>query len=121
MKRRDLLRSAVAMGVLPVGCAPSMTDLARSGVSPGPARRVLPGDSAWPSATSWDRLKRDVGGRLIMVQSPLVACRTRPGSPACDEVVRKLKNPYYLGDAPGLTQTSGWVDGWTSTPSVYAV
>jgi FAD/FMN-containing dehydrogenase len=35
--------------------------------------------------------------------------------------VRRLRNPYYLGDQPGLTQTSGWVDGWTSTPSVYAV
>jgi hypothetical protein len=121
MNRRNLLRGAVAMGVLPVGCAPSISDLGRNSVSPDPARRVRPGDPAWPSATSWDRLRRDVGGRLIMVQSPLAACRTTPGSPACDEVVRKLKNPYYLGDAPGLTQTSGWVDGWTSTPSVYAV
>ncbi len=55
------------------------------------------------------------------MQSPLAACRAAPGSPACDEVVRRLKNPYYLGDQPGLTQTSGWVDGWTSAPSVYAV
>src|SRR5207248_593311 len=28
---------------------------------------------------------------------------------------------YYIGDEPGLTQTCGWVDAWTSTPSVYAV
>ena len=35
--------------------------------------------------------------------------------------MRRLTNPYYLGDQPGLTQTSGWVDGWTSTPSVYVV
>jgi FAD/FMN-containing dehydrogenase len=32
-----------------------------------------------------------------------------------------LKNPYYIGDSPSLTQTSGWVDAWTSAPSVYAV
>jgi FAD/FMN-containing dehydrogenase len=32
-----------------------------------------------------------------------------------------LKNPYYLGDEVGLTQSLGWVDAWTSRPSVYAV
>jgi FAD/FMN-containing dehydrogenase len=32
-----------------------------------------------------------------------------------------LKNPYYIGDEVGLTETLGWVDGWTSQPSVYAV
>ncbi|HJU19629.1 MAG TPA: FAD-dependent oxidoreductase [Stellaceae bacterium] len=32
-----------------------------------------------------------------------------------------MKNPYYLGDQVGLMQTAGWVDAWTSEPSVYAV
>ena len=32
-----------------------------------------------------------------------------------------MKNPYYVGDQPALTQTSGWVDAWTSAPSAYAV
>jgi hypothetical protein len=32
-----------------------------------------------------------------------------------------LKNPYHIGDDPALTQTTGWVDAWTSRPSVYAV
>jgi FAD/FMN-containing dehydrogenase len=120
VNRRDLLRGAVAVGVLPVGCA-STTGRATTGVPSGPMRRVRPGDPAWPSAASWDRLNQDVGGRLLTVQSPLAACRAAPGSPTCAEVVRRLKNPYYLGDQPGSTQTSGWVDGWTSTPSVYAV
>ena len=109
------------MGVLPVGCSPSTTGLATSGIPGGPGHRVRPGDPSWPSAASWDRLNRDVGGRLMPVQSPLAPCRAVPGSPSCAEVVRRLKNPYYLGDQPGLTQTSGWVDGWTSAPSVYAV
>jgi FAD/FMN-containing dehydrogenase len=121
VKRRDLLRGAVAMGVLPVGCSPSTTGRATSRIPSGPPHRVRPNDPAWPSAASWDRLNRDVGGRLITVQSPLAECQAAPGSPACAEVVRRLKNPYYLGDQPGLTQTSGWVDGWTSAPSVYAV
>ena len=32
-----------------------------------------------------------------------------------------LHNPFYLGDQPGITQTLGWVDAWTTAPSVYAV
>jgi hypothetical protein len=33
----------------------------------------------------------------------------------------ELRNPYYIGDEPGLAQTLGWVDAWTFAPSVYAV
>jgi hypothetical protein len=32
-----------------------------------------------------------------------------------------LANPYYIADEVGLTQTAGWLDGWTSQPSVSAV
>jgi len=68
-----------------------------------------------------DNLNREVGGRLIEVKSPLTACRNAPNGAECAEFFRKLKNPYYIGDHPALTQTSGWVDAWTSAPSVYAV
>ena len=83
--------------------------------------RVRPGDPAWPSEASWNRLSRDVGGRLVKVQSPLAACINAPTSTACAQVFENLKNPYYLGDEIGLTQSLGWVDAWTSSPSVYAV
>jgi FAD binding domain len=83
--------------------------------------RVRPGDPAWPSDASWHRLNREVGGRLITVQSPLGVCQDDPNSPACRDVFTALKNPYDIGDQVGLTQTSGWADGWTSSPSVYAV
>jgi FAD/FMN-containing dehydrogenase len=36
-------------------------------------------------------------------------------------VFKELKNPYFLGDEVGLTQSLGWVDAWTSRPSAYAV
>jgi FAD/FMN-containing dehydrogenase len=39
----------------------------------------------------------------------------------CAELFRSLRNPYYIGDMPALTQTTCWVDAWTSAPSVYAV
>jgi FAD/FMN-containing dehydrogenase len=65
-------------------------------------------------------LNRQVRGQLIDVRSPLAECRGAPPA-ACAEVFRRLKNSYYLGDEIGLTQTLGWVDGWTSQPSAYAV
>jgi FAD/FMN-containing dehydrogenase len=58
---------------------------------------------------------------LIKVESLLGACKNAPESASCIEFFKQLKNPYYIGDQPGLTQTSGWVDAWTSAPSVYAV
>jgi FAD/FMN-containing dehydrogenase len=84
-------------------------------------RRVRPSDSAWPDATSWRRLDQQVGGQLIKVRSPLVDCVNARDRRACAEFMKQVKNPYYLGDEVGLTQTLGWVDAWTSRPSVYAV
>jgi FAD/FMN-containing dehydrogenase len=121
MNRRGLLQGAAV--IIPV----------LSGIwswALGPARgqgavraqsRVRPGDPAWPSEADWNRLSRDVGGRLVKVRSPLAACTAVPASPACAQVFKDLKNPYYLGDEIGLTQSLGWVGAWTSSPSVYAV
>jgi FAD/FMN-containing dehydrogenase len=55
------------------------------------------------------------------VESPLTTCRNVPSSAACAQLFKDLKNPYYLGDEIGLTQSLGWIDAWTSKPSVYAV
>ena len=57
---------------------------------------------------------------MIKVDSPLSAC-VGAQTDACAQVFKELKNPYYLGDEAGLTQTLGWVGAWTSRPSVYAV
>ena len=83
--------------------------------------RVRPGDPAWPSEASWNQLNRNVKGQLVKVRSPLAACMDAPTSTACAQLFEDLKNPYYLGDEIGLTQSLGWVDAWTSSPSVYAV
>jgi FAD/FMN-containing dehydrogenase len=80
-----------------------------------------PSDPSWPDGASWERLDRQVGGRLTQVRSPLAVCTNAPESAACAEIFKRLRNPYYLGDEVGLTQTLGWVDAWTSRPSVYAV
>jgi hypothetical protein len=120
MNRRRLLQAGAALPLWP----DSWWSWSRpvSAAAAGPASsRVRPGDPEWPSAVDWQRLTRDVGGRLITVKSPLAACLEAPESAACAHVFDSLKNPYYLGDDVGLTQTLGWVDAWTSRPSVYAV
>ena len=101
MKRRRLLQIIAAL--------PLVGGLWRSAFAPAEAAsrspsRVRPGDPAWPSQAEWDRLSNDV--RLIKVQSPLAACIETPSGAACAEVFKELKNPYYLGDEVGLTQSS---------------
>jgi len=115
LNRRQLIRAAAAAAFLP----PVTRIFGRAAAQP--VSRVRPGDPAWPSAARWDRLKRDVGGRLIEIRSPLGVCRDDPVGLPCDELFGELKNPYYVGDDPALTQTAGWVDAWTAQPSVYAV
>lgn len=47
--------------------------------------------------------------------------KTDAESAAAKRLWDNLKNPYYIRDQPGLTQTLGWVDAWDTEPSVYAV
>lgn len=119
--RRGFLRTiAAALTLVPVLFswlfAPARATGATRSLS-----RIRPGDAAWPSAASWTRLSESVGGRLVEVRSPLAVCVDAPSSTACAHLFQELKNPYFLGDEVGLTQTLGWVDAWTSQPSVYAV
>ncbi len=83
--------------------------------------RLRPSDAAWPSPAAWTRLNEAVGGNLIPVNFPLAILKTDPTSAAAKQVAENLKNPYFIGDQPGLTQTLGWVDTWATQPSVYAV
>jgi FAD/FMN-containing dehydrogenase len=88
--------------------------------STGFARR-RPSDAAWPSQAAWKRLNDAVGGNLIPVNFPLSILKTDPESDAAKQLWENLSNPYYIGDQPGLTQTLGWVDAWSTQPSIYAV
>lgn len=71
------------------------------------------------AASRWAPLERQLGDRLIDVRSPLVAAAR--GETDAGALMRQLKNPYYLGDDPALTQTLGWTEAWTSQPSLKAV
>ena len=121
MNRRRLLQeTAVTIPVLS-GLWAWLLGPTRGQAAVRPLSRVRPGDPAWPSEADWSRLSRNVEERLIKVHSPLAACMDAPPSAACAQVFKDLNNPYYLGEEVGLTQSLGWVDAWTSSPSVYAV
>jgi FAD/FMN-containing dehydrogenase len=111
MRRRTLLKAALALPFVPYVLTYSRSALAWTGV-----RRAI--DTVWPAADQWQRLRAQVGDRLLKLQSPFA-----PDSPKVvrDEAMAQLDNPFYLGDQPALTQTSGWFGAWTSQPSPYAV
>src|SRR5271166_3054297 len=113
MNRRGFLKKSKALALLP---------LSPRGLFASPAfRRQRPTDAGWPSKEEWKQLSNAVGGNLIPVDFPMTACVTEPGGTGCKKLFTDLKNPYYIGDNPGLTQTLGWIDAWTTKPSVYAV
>jgi FAD/FMN-containing dehydrogenase len=111
MNRRAFLKAIGAAALLPI--------LPRRLLASTSARRRRPSDPGWPSTSAWKQLDEAVGGNLIPVNFPLSL--TDPTSAAATLLSKDLKNPYYVGDQPGLTQTLGWVDAWATKPSVYAV
>lgn len=119
MHRRDLLKAAFALPLLPMALSPSLAAAgdALKAVT-GFHSRVRPGDPGWPTEAQWEQLKQAVGGRLQRLHSPFEA---GADDAARREALAQVRNPYYLGDTPALTQTSGWADAWTSRPSAYAV
>jgi FAD/FMN-containing dehydrogenase len=113
MNRRAFLKRSGAASLLP---------LWPPGLFPGSKfRRVRPTDPGWPSKEAWKKLNDAAGGNLIPVDFPIKACAAGPDSAECIELLKNLKNPYYIGDQPGVTQTLGWVDAWATKPSVYAI
>jgi FAD binding domain len=113
MKRRSFLKKCGAAAVLPL--------TSRGLFANSVVRRQRPSDAGWPSKEAWKRLNDAVGGNLLSVDFPIAACTSSGGSVDCKRVLESLKNPYYIGDQPGLTQILGWVDAWATKPSVYAV
>jgi len=102
MHRRRLLNAGLALAAAtPFGRAFA------SHVSP-----VKPGSQGWPADSDWAALNKAIGGRLSASSLPDL---TEP------EMQKLAVNPFYIGDHPGLTQSSGWLDAWRSAPSRYVV
>lgn len=100
------------------GAAPANTASAPV-AAPGP--HPAPGQPGWPTQAEWDGLRKQVGDALVQPRSPLAACAAGATDIDCDRLFKDLKNPYFLGDEPALTQTLGWVDAWTTVTSPHAV
>src|SRR5271165_2441236 len=83
--------------------------------------RVRPGEPGWPSAASWIGLKKNVAGQLVKLNALFAGCESTAINPTCIEAFAHLANTFDIGDQPALTQTSGWIDAWTSQPSAYAL
>jgi hypothetical protein len=97
MKRRDLLSAGVAVAASTALPSPSAS---------ATIARPRPGRAGWPNESDWAGLKKAVGGRLAPVNLPDLR----------DHAVRELvANPFYVGDQPGLTQSSGWLGAWRSS------
>jgi FAD/FMN-containing dehydrogenase len=116
MLRRQLLKGAACLSCATIASAPRAAFAAATNL-----RRIRPSDPAWPTQTQWDDLKRAVGGRLVRPQTVWAACETQPETPQCLASLKDIQNPFALGDNPGGTQVSGWLDAWTPKASTYAV
>lgn len=109
MKRRDCLKASLALPLLPLV-------LKAAAAAPLAGPRVRPGTAGWPGRADWTRLSQAVGGRLSVPQSPFLGdAATRA------EALAQIHNPFYIGDQPGLTQTSGYFGAWRSVPSAQMV
>jgi hypothetical protein len=115
--RRALLKVAGSLLLLPML---QRRLLANAAVTAG-SRRVRPSDAAWPSQAAWKQLNDQVGGNLLPVHFPLNELKAAPNSAAAGLLLKQIRNPYWIADQPGLTQTLGWVDAWATKPSAYAV
>lgn len=121
MQRRFWLKAAAAFPVSSLLNSSGFAWASEAGIAQRLRARVRPGQSGWPSLATWDALKQAVGGRLVKLEPAFAECAVKPINAACNAALAHLKNTFALGDQPALTQTSGWLDAWTSQPSAYAV
>src|SRR6202167_5109540 len=118
MNRRSFLKAIGSAALIPI--LPILPRRLLAAASANFTRR-RPSDPGWPSQAAWKQLNEAVGGNLIPVEFPLSALKTDPSGDAAKLLMENIRNPYYVGDQPGLTETLGWVDAWATKPSAYAV
>jgi FAD/FMN-containing dehydrogenase len=116
---RSLTRSAFAGALVLIGCATSSPLKPEgAGLAPGRCRPAMP---CWPTEDEWQKLRATLVGRLEKPVSPLQPCVEDAASAPCALAISRLKNPFYLQDQAGGTESLGWLGAWNAAPSAYAV
>jgi FAD/FMN-containing dehydrogenase len=118
MKRRKVIKASLTAALL-AGSAPGLARAAGFLEPVAGRSRVRPGRPGWPPVGDWEKLQRATSGRLQKLASPFASCAA--DSASCAALREQIKDPFFIGDHPALTQTSGWQDAWLSQPSAYAV
>lgn len=83
--------------------------------------RYLPNSPHWPKADQWAALAKQLDGALVKPSSPVAACQQNAESSACKTALKNMKNPFYMQEKPGRSESQGWVDAWKAQPSSYAI
>ncbi|HEY0195662.1 MAG TPA: FAD-dependent oxidoreductase [Kofleriaceae bacterium] len=89
--------------------------------SPAPQVPCTSGQACWPTAAEWRALAARLHGKLEQPRSPLADCHADATSEACAAQLRLIRNPFYLQDQVGGTQSAGWLDAWQPAQSAYAI
>ena len=109
MKRRKFIKAgAILLPALSVNAKLLLASYKKT------FKRVRPSDALWPAEDKWQQLNKAVNGNLIKIDSPFPACKSSNNIQSCDELFKGLKNPYFIGDNPALTQSTGWLNAWQS-------
>jgi FAD/FMN-containing dehydrogenase len=69
----------------------------------------------------WERLRSSVGNRLLGVEPSLAPCLDDPTGAACAAVLELHRNPFFLEEHPGATQTTGWFGAHAGGAGPYCV
>jgi len=114
-----MARLAVCLVVVALaGCPASRIP---PGQAAAPTCRCAPGKPCWPAPDDWQRFGASLHGKLEQPQSPIAPCRVDFAGEACASVVRNIKNPFWLQDQSGGTQSAGWLGAWEAATSAWAV
>jgi FAD/FMN-containing dehydrogenase len=110
--------AGILVAAVAAGCAASRPAATPEVVA---ACRCKPGQPCWPSATQWQRFGATLHGKLEQPRSPLDPCTSDMAGEACAAALRNVRNPFYLQDQAGGTQSTGWLGAWAAAQSAYGV
>ncbi len=114
---RKMTAAALVVAALSAGCSTSRSTSHEA----APACRCAPDKPCWPAQAEWQRFAARLHGKLEQPRSPLEPCRSDAAGDACVAAIQNAKNPFYLQDQAGGTQSAGWLGAWDAAASAVAV